>query len=211
MHVLSFVFQKGGSGKSTMSANVGAGFARRGRKVLIIDADPQGTLTDWRDVGGSEALPPVIGATTVKEIQIALKGAAADGTDIVVVDCPGRAAPLAGAVIAMSDAAILVIQPSAPDIWAASETVQQVKAARKAGQKVSAAFLANRVQPNTRMASEFAKGDWNEHKDIGIMQTTIGNRTAFALAFAQGVSVYEVKGAEAARAEIESLIDELEA
>ena len=68
----------------------------------------------------------------------------------------------------------------------------------------------NRVQPNTRIAAEFAKGDWNEHQDIRVLKSTLGNRTAFALAFAEGVSVYEVSGAEAARAEVEAVINELE-
>lgn len=44
-HVLTFAMQKGGVGKSTTTLNVGANLARRGRRVLVIDMDPQGNLT----------------------------------------------------------------------------------------------------------------------------------------------------------------------
>ncbi len=44
-HVLTFAMQKGGVGKSTTTLNVGVNLANRGRRVLVIDMDPQGNLT----------------------------------------------------------------------------------------------------------------------------------------------------------------------
>ena len=45
MQVIAFVNQKGGVGKTTSCLNVGAGLSRKGKRVLLIDTDPQGNLT----------------------------------------------------------------------------------------------------------------------------------------------------------------------
>ena len=45
--VITFSNQKGGSGKSTLSANVAVLWSNSGYKVAVIDADPQNSLTYW--------------------------------------------------------------------------------------------------------------------------------------------------------------------
>jgi len=211
MTIIAMVSQKGGSGKSTMAANLAAGLQRAGKTVAIIDADPQGTLVDWYAMGSNPSRVPVTQpeAHTVKAVKAALDGVRAD---VVIVDSPGRTSTLSGAIIGLADVALIVIQPSAPDLWAAHETVKQVAEVRATGKQVQAAFMVNRHQPNTRLGAEFGSGDWaKQFEGIDTFTATAGNRTAYALAMAEGKTVFDITGADAARTEIDAFIKEMEA
>ena len=78
MKVLSVINHKGGVGKTTLAANVGARLAARGKKILLIDLEPQASLTysfmsqvEWRrDLATNRTLlqwlsPPVGGPIPV--------------------------------------------------------------------------------------------------------------------------------------------------
>jgi cellulose biosynthesis protein BcsQ len=57
MDVLAFASRKGGSGKSTLAAHLAVHVHRPSRRCLLIDDDPQGSLTLWNELREQDALP----------------------------------------------------------------------------------------------------------------------------------------------------------
>ena len=59
--IFALLNQKGGVGKTTLAVHVETALARRGRRVMLVDADPQGGALDWSASRQAEPLFPVIG------------------------------------------------------------------------------------------------------------------------------------------------------
>ena len=126
MHVISFVTQKGGSGKSTTAASIAVAAFQGGRRVFMLELDRQGTLSDWvekREAEDEGLEFERIDATALEKAISTLKEA---GYDLVVIDTPGIDTPAANAVMKLSDLCLIPCRPTAPDLRGCLPTVQSL-------------------------------------------------------------------------------------
>jgi len=208
MKIISIINEKGGTGKSTIATNMATALHRQGKRVVLIDADPQGTARDWRAASPEDAdLPPVIAIDRPQMLTSSLNGVLAD---IAIIDAPAKAESMAAAIIRAAHVAMVVIQPSAADVWASAAAVKLIQAKRAIGGEIEAAFLVNRASGNTTISKTIIDGAWNDYEGIEQLTATIGNRVVFANAMAAGLSVLDMADA-AAKTEILNIIKEMEA
>lgn len=203
--IVGVLNQKGGVGKTTLSVNLTASFARGGSRVLLIDADPQGSALDWAAARQSEPLFSVVGLprpTVHKEIaQIG------HGYDHIIIDGPPRVTDLARSAIMASDVVLIPVQPSPYDIWAADEVVKLIDEAKVYNEKLKSAFVVNRKIANTAIGRDV--GEALVSYPIPSLTASITQRVAFSESAALGLAVYEMDSVGPAASEIEALVTEL--
>jgi cellulose biosynthesis protein BcsQ len=143
--VIAFVNSKGGGGKTTFAWQLGNVWSAAGKKVLLIDTDPQGTLSIFyakrQDKGSMEGISESLGRLDTR-----LKRARAEDWDFIVIDTPGRLAEL-GPAIRAADLIVSPIQPAGADYAAFSETVGAVMGYRREDRILA---IPNRVKTNTQ-------------------------------------------------------------
>ncbi|MBU67899.1 MAG: cobyrinic acid ac-diamide synthase [Cupriavidus sp.] len=206
MKVICLVNEKGGSGKSTLSINLATALHRAGKQVILLDADPQGTARDWRDASPADAdLPPVLAADRPNTLTSAFAGIHAD---FVVIDAPAKAEAMSAAIIGKSDIALIVVQPSAADVWASAAIVKMVQSKRSLGGVIEAAFVVNRATVGRNLTAEITSGDWNEY-GIDQLENFVSDRESFKTSLAKGLSIFDTNDSKA-KAEIELIIQEIE-
>lgn len=203
--IVSILNQKGGVGKTTLAVHLATALARRGLRVLLVDADPQGSALDWSASRIDDPLFPVIGLpkpSLHREVPIL-----ATDYGAVVIDGPPRVYEVARSAILASDVVLIPVQPSPYDVWAAKEIVDLVAEAATFNETLKSVFVINRKIVNTAIGRDVTEA-LAEYR-LPILAAQVCQRVSFAESAAQGQTVLETDPQSLASQEIEALVTEV--
>ncbi len=209
--ILAVVNQKGGSGKTTVSMQLAGALARRQNKVLVVDADPQGTASRWAASAPDEEpfLASVIGLSAASAKVHREVKKFVDDYHYIIIDCPPAAdSPVPQSALLIADLALVPIIPSPLDMWATVGIRQVIENVSDLNESLQARLIINQCQPHTTLAQEIHE-ILPEFK-IKLAQTPIRHRQVYRQSAAFGQTVHNFGSkAKAAISEVERLTDEI--
>ena len=201
--VLTMAQQKGGAGKTTLVAQLAVALAVSGRKVALVDIDPQGSLSKWARIREEAGIAPNLHLTSVTgwRAQAAVDKLKAS-YDLVLVDSAPHAEIEAKIAVRVADLIIVPVQPSPLDLWATEPTLALARS-----EKRKVLIVINRAQTRMKLAETLMA----RIADLGadVAEATIGNRTAFAASMMEGRGVVETAARGKAAMEMLALADEI--
>ena len=200
-HVLTVAQQKGGSGKTTLAANLAVQFRLMNQRVALLDTDPQGSLGRWFMARRASGVTDMDFTTSSAwgvgyEVEKLKKT-----NDIVLIDTPPKIDSDLRPALREASLILVPVSSSMLDLWATDGVLDL--AARVGKPSI---IILNRCSAGTRLAQEIATAAADLHPDIA--SATLGQRTAFAATLGHGQGVAET-GKSMAQAEISALALEL--
>jgi chromosome partitioning protein len=205
MDVLAFASRKGGSGKSTLAAHLAVHVHRPSRPCLLIDDDPQGSLTLWNELREQDALP----IKTIKRgVAHTLKKARRDGIEWAFIDTPPN---VSVSVIEAIEAATLVIIPCRPGLFDLDAVQETIGYAREAQTPYAVVFnAAPPKRHDIESPAVTAARQCLARLQVPVWGGQITHRANFSLALTEGEAVKEYDAEGCSTAEISRLRQAIE-
>jgi chromosome partitioning protein len=187
MNVIVFASRKGGTGKSTLAAHLAAYNHKAGRSCLLIDADPQGSLTLWHRLRKTGEPPLQNGLHNFSQ---SIENARLAGFDWVLVDTPPLASAEVSEAISAATLVVIPVRPSVFDLNAIMETIAVARLARKPFAVILNAVPPKRLgnEPPIMLQARRGLADL----EVPVWSGQVTQRAIMALALAVGAGVEEL-------------------
>lgn len=195
MKTIVIASQKGGSGKTTLAAHLAIAAEQDGQRAVLIDMDPQGSLTAWWEA--REAETPALSPAPLRELDYKLAALAQGGFDLAVIDTPPSITSALATIVQGADLVLIPARPSPHDLRAVGGTVA---VATSAGRPF--AFTVTQAKPTAKLTVQ-AVAALSEHGPVA--PAIVHDRVDYAASMTDGRTVIEVDPKGRSADEIRSL------
>lgn len=205
-NVISVLNPKGGTGKTTLSIHLARALHLKGKKVLLVDSDQQGSARDWNEAGEGKSGFPVVGIdrpTLDKDVP-----SLAESYDWVVIDGAAKLEKMSVSAVKAADLVLIPVQPSPLDIWACDTLVEMIQARQQITDGTpTAAFVVSRAKKGTVLAREVS--DAISAYELPILNGAVHDRTVFAKAMIDGSTALDDDPEGAASWEVNHVLNQI--
>lgn len=145
MKTIVLASQKGGAGKTTLTAHLAVVAEQEGAgPAVLIDTDPQGSLSAWWNAREADA--PALASTSLADLPAKLQALASAGFKLAVIDTPPAITAAIRDVVRLADLVLIPTRPSPHDLRAVGSTVD---IAQETGRPF--AFAVTQAKPTARL------------------------------------------------------------
>ncbi len=200
---------KGGTGKTTLATNLAVFNNIQGKKTLLVDADDQGSCSDWaeqresyyEDVVLKRTFPTIClsGKNIYKQIE-KMKG----DYDDIFIDTGGRDTISQRSALTCADCFLVPFKPRSFDVWTSGKVKEIIEEINTINPNMKVIICINQGDPRGA-DNEDACNILNETPGFQCVTTFIGHRKAFSNAAAQGLGVWELDKETKSKEEILAL------
>lgn len=201
--------EKGGSGKSCLAQNLAVKKKKKKRDILLLDADPQGTTTDWikeRDENSDlRNIPSVQASGNIRQVLDDLSRRYQD----IIIDAGGQDSEALRSAMTIATHMLLPFRPKRRDLKTLVHVEQLIKLAKAVNPELVTKAVITQCPTLPSQAQRIldAKDACESFGLIALNQFTT-NRNVYDDADENGLSVFEVDSDPKAKAEIERIVIE---
>ena len=202
MRIITIGNSKGGVGKSTIACNLAVAAVNRRMKVLLVDADPQGSSMSFRQLREAEDLTAVSICTPTLHQDVQKFSA-----DIVFIDAGGRDTKTFRSAIAAADLLVIPILSGLFDVAGTEQTIETLAEIRSY-KSIPGRFLYNQVRTTvTAKDTAEALGDYAD--EVQPLKTSLHYHEFLKKALIAGKGVTEYRPGSTPANEIYAILDEI--